>query len=221
MRGGRSSFLGVALVLAGTLASRAAASELAGAEFVGPESCNACHPDAFAAWLQSKHARSIESLSEQQQKDARCLSCHSPNLQDRRVASVSCETCHGGGQYYAAGYVMKDEELVRLVGLQDPSEKGCRSCHDASSPSLRPFDFTAKLKLIDHWTAERQRRERKADASTGAEVPAPLATPAKVAPPPGGVKAPAATTSTGKAPARPPAKSGTKPKPGPRRPKKP
>lgn len=216
MRGGRRSFYGVALVLAGALASSGVAAELAGAEFVGPESCKACHPDAFAAWRQSKHARSIESLSEAQQKDARCLSCHAPNLQDRRVESISCETCHGGGQYYAAQYVMKDPELVRLVGLVDPSEKSCRSCHDASSPSLKPFDFVEKLKLIDHWTVERQRRERRADAST-VEAPAPVAKPAQVVSPPGEGQAPAVTDST-PAPPKPPAKGG-KPKPG-RRPKK-
>ncbi len=50
---------------------------------------------------------------------------------------------------------MKDPELARWVGLQDPSEKSCRSCHDASSPSLKPFDFAEKLKAIDHWTADR------------------------------------------------------------------
>jgi hypothetical protein len=53
---------------------------------------------------------------------------------------------------------MKDPELARLVGLLDPSEKGCRTCHDASSPSLRPFDFASRLKAIDHWSAERARR---------------------------------------------------------------
>ena len=53
---------------------------------------------------------------------------------------------------------MKDSELARLVGLQDPSEKSCRTCHDASSPSLAPFDFVQKLKLVDHWTAERAKR---------------------------------------------------------------
>ncbi|HYV44397.1 MAG TPA: multiheme c-type cytochrome, partial [Myxococcaceae bacterium] len=94
------------------LAGAVSAAELTGTEFVGPESCKACHPDAYAAWRQSKHARAIESLSETQRRDARCLSCHSPNLEDRRVESISCETCHGGGQYYAAGYVMKDQELV-------------------------------------------------------------------------------------------------------------
>src|SRR5262249_39589954 len=44
MRGGRRSFLWVA-VLMGALAWAAGAAELAGTEFVGPESCKACHPD--------------------------------------------------------------------------------------------------------------------------------------------------------------------------------
>jgi len=202
MRGGRRSCLGVAALLAGALASAAFPTELTGTEFVGPESCKACHPDAYAAWRQSKHARAIESLSETQRRDARCLSCHSPNLEDRRVESISCETCHGGGQYYASGYVMKDQELVRLVGLLDPSEKGCRSCHDASSPSLKPFDFVEKLKLIDHWTTERQRREQGKVA--GVDAPAPVAAPSQNPPQEG--QAPAADDT-----ATPPEDDGTPP----------
>src|SRR5262245_52122306 len=92
-------------------------------DFLGAESCKSCHMEAFAAWKLSKHARALDSLSEAQQKDARCLSCHAPNLSDQRTAGVSCETCHGGGQYYSAGYVMRDPELVRLAGLLDASEK--------------------------------------------------------------------------------------------------
>lgn len=140
------------------------ADALAG-DFVGPESCKACHPEAYAAWKQSKHARALDALSPLQQRDARCMSCHAPNVADQRVTQVTCETCHGGGQYYASSYVMKDAELLRLVGLVDPSEKACRTCHDASSPSLRPFDFVEKLKLIDHWSQERARRaEAKGEA---------------------------------------------------------
>lgn len=128
------------------------------ADFTGPESCKACHLQAYEGWKQSKHFRARESLSAQQQKDARCLSCHSPDEAEQSVSNVSCETCHGGGQFYVSSYVMKDAELARLVGLQDPSEKSCRNCHDASSPSLRPFDFVEKLKIIDHWSAERARK---------------------------------------------------------------
>lgn len=129
-------------------------------DFLGAESCQACHPDAYQAWRTSAHARARDALTTPQQRDARCLSCHSPNEADQQVANVSCETCHGGGQYYSARYVMKDAELSRLVGLLDPSEKGCRTCHDGSSPSLQPFDFTSKLKAIDHWSVERAKRDK-------------------------------------------------------------
>ena len=136
----------------------AASAVCSGFDFIGPESCKGCHPEAYQAWKQSKHSRAKESLTALQQKDGRCISCHSPNESDQHTVQVTCETCHGGGQYFASSYVMKDSELARLVGLVDPSEKACRSCHDGSSPSLNPFEFVEKLKLIDHWTAERQRR---------------------------------------------------------------
>jgi len=139
-----------ALLIASFLSGVALAADL-----VGPENCKACHPEAYTLWKQTKHARAEQTLSPQQQKDARCQTCHSPNAADQHVANVSWESCHGGGQYYVASYVMKDPELARWVGLQDPSEKSCRSCHDASSPSLKPFDFAEKLKAIDHWTADR------------------------------------------------------------------
>ena len=96
------------------------------ADFLGPESCKGCHPAAYEAWMQSKHARAGDSLSDAQKTDARCLSCHAPDQGSQGVSHVTCETCHGGGQYYSPAYVMKDAELARLVGLVDPSEKSCR-----------------------------------------------------------------------------------------------
>lgn len=138
--------------------SLAVALPALGHGYLGAESCQGCHPDAYAAWRTSAHSRAREALSSTQLKDARCLSCHSPQEGDKQVENVTCETCHGGGQYYSSRYVMKDSELSRLVGLLDPSEKGCRTCHDSSSPSLKTFDFAAKLKAIDHWTKERERR---------------------------------------------------------------
>ena len=128
------------------------------ADLLGPESCKGCHAEAFAVWSTSKHARCLESLTREQQQDPRCTACHSPNLVDQRVAAVSCETCHGGGQYYVPAFVMKDPELARLVGLLDPGERSCRGCHDPGSPSLRPFDFAVKLKAMDHWSAGRAKR---------------------------------------------------------------
>lgn len=124
------------------------------ADFIGPESCKSCHPAAYEAWKKSQHARALDSLTPQQRRDPRCMSCHSPD-QKQHVAAVSCETCHGGGQFYHPAYVMKDPELARAVGLEDPGEKMCVKCHDANAPGLTPFDFATKLKAIDHWSAER------------------------------------------------------------------
>jgi hypothetical protein len=69
---------------------------------------------------------------------------------------VSCEDCNGAGRVYAVSYVMRDPELARLVGLVDPGERACISCHGESAPSLVRFEYLKKLPLIDHWTRERQ-----------------------------------------------------------------
>ena len=161
----RALLFGLALTLASTLAFAY--------DFLGPETCQGCHPDAYQSWRQSAHSRAKDSLTPAAQKDARCLSCHSPNEAEQRVTGISCEACHGGGQYYAARYVMKDPELSRLVGLTDPSEKGCRTCHDASSPSLKPFDFVTKLKAIEHWapSATKKAAAEKGPLDAGRDKP--------------------------------------------------
>lgn len=149
----------------GLLVALCAGSTARAYDFLGAESCQSCHPDAYTAWKASPHARAKDVLSPTQQRDARCLSCHSPNDVDQKQAGVTCETCHGGGQYYSPRYVMKDPELARLSGLVDPTEKACRACHDASSPSLKPFDFTVKLKALDHWSVERAKRKEPSSAA--------------------------------------------------------
>lgn len=151
------------LTLALLVATVAPARALA-ADFIGSENCKTCHPAAYDAWKDSQHSRAAAALTPKQQKDARCMSCHSPE-QNRGFSDVGCEVCHGGGQFYAPRYVMKDAELSRAVGLVDPSEKMCVKCHDANAPALAPFKFADKLKLIDHWTAEREARKEKAAAA--------------------------------------------------------
>ncbi len=116
---------------------------------VGPETCKACHPSAYEAWLATPHARARESLPERSRNEPRCLSCHAPNAEDG-LAGVSCETCHGAGRLYAAPYVMRDAELARALGLQDPGEKTCLACHTESTPSLVKFEYERKLALIRH-----------------------------------------------------------------------
>ncbi len=116
---------------------------------VGPETCKACHPSAYDAWLATPHARSRDSLPDRSRNESRCLSCHAPDAEDG-LAGVSCESCHGGGRLYAAPYVMRDAELARALGLVDPGDKTCLACHTESTPSLVKFEYDRKVALIRH-----------------------------------------------------------------------
>jgi hypothetical protein len=119
-------------------------------DHVGPETCKACHPAAYEAWLASPHARARDALPERSRAEPRCLSCHAPDAEEG-LPGVSCEACHGPGRAYSAAYVMRDPELARLVGLVDPGEKTCAACHTESTPSLVRFEYERKLPLIRHW----------------------------------------------------------------------
>ncbi len=137
------------------------------ADWVGVQTCKACHPQAVAAWEAGPHAHAASSLTDAQRRDSSCTRCHAPDLPLEPIAEqagarpptpeqragITCESCHGAGQYYSAAYVMRDAELARAVGLVDPpGERSCRACHAAGSPGLQPFDFAARVKLIDHWS---------------------------------------------------------------------
>ena len=120
--------------------------------YIGAETCKVCHPAAYESWRDGPHARALDRLPEQSQKDPRCTSCHAPAL-EQGARGVTCETCHGPGRVYSPAYVMRDRELARAVGLLDPGERTCAACHTESTPSLKPFQYVEKLPLIQHWAA--------------------------------------------------------------------
>ena len=151
---------------------------LAASELVGPESCRSCHQAAYDAWRATAHARAHQSLNAEQRKLPLCLQCHSRDEQragQAQVTGVSCETCHGPGRSYQAEVVMRDRELARLLGLQDPTAASCLACHNADSPSLKSFDAKAAILRIDHWTKEREARSAKKASLDRAVRRSPLA----------------------------------------------
>lgn len=131
------------------------------AEPVGAETCKVCHPAAYDLWRESAHARAWLVLPERSRSDARCTTCHAPEGA-RGQAGVTCESCHGNGQLYSLPFVMRDRELARALGLQDPGEKTCLRCHDEASPSLTRFDYARKLPLVEHGRADREARKAAA-----------------------------------------------------------
>lgn len=145
----RSALPPAAVVL---LAALAAPAPSRAGDYVGAETCKACHPAAYDAWRASPHARARDALPDRSRADPRCLTCHAPALDDG-ISAVSCEACHGPGRLYSAPYVMRDPELARALGLADPGERACAGCHTDSTPSLVKFDYARKLPLIQHGDA--------------------------------------------------------------------
>lgn len=120
---------------------------------VGAQTCATCHPKAYAIWKKGPHASALSRLTPTEQKEPRCLTCHAPE-KAAGFDGVGCEACHGNGRYYFPEYVMRDPELRGLVGLKTPDAATCTRCHDASSPSLVPFDYAKDVARIRHWPAK-------------------------------------------------------------------
>jgi hypothetical protein len=121
-----------------------------GQPYVGAERCRACHATAHAKWASSPHARAHLSVPEARRNDSKCMICHSPDP-GGVFLGVQCESCHGSGRAYSHNFVMKDRGLAKVLGLADPGERRCRSCH--TKHGLRgPWDYEKKKRDIIHWT---------------------------------------------------------------------
>ncbi|SYZ73032.1 putative YVTN beta-propeller repeat-containing protein [Candidatus Zixiibacteriota bacterium] len=130
--------------------------------YVGASKCMMCHKkdNVYPTWLESKHAKAWDSLKPEEQKDEKCVACHSTgkNAAGEMLTGVQCEACHGPGSDYMKMSVMKDKKLALEAGLIMPDEKVCKKCHEnvpAQFASKEPFDF-AKMKLKVHAMAAKE-----------------------------------------------------------------
>ncbi len=97
--------------------------------FVGSDKCQACHPNEFKIWKESKHSHAMEALEKYavrpslRQFDGDCVQCHTigfrfqtgyrnetdtPNLKN-----VGCESCHGPG----SGHIQNPSKKEFLASL--------------------------------------------------------------------------------------------------------
>jgi len=144
-------------------------------EYIGAAKCKMCHnkPETgkqYDQWKTTGHAKAFETLKTPEalkiaqakgiadpSKDQSCLKCHATaainadlNLSITMEEGVSCETCHGPGSAYKSMAVMKSREQSLAKGLIIPDEKLCKKCHNAESPTYKPFDFAVASKAIVH-----------------------------------------------------------------------
>lgn len=141
------SVLVLTLVLAGVSLARADR-----ADWVGSAACGACHPDEYAAWQATPHARAADHLGAQPRR--RCLGCHGTGdaPAGANVAlEVGCESCHGAGADYAADDLMRDRPLALALGLRDLSKTPtaiCASCHRGTGTRLEEPELAVTAESV-------------------------------------------------------------------------
>ncbi|MEW5807718.1 MAG: cytochrome c family protein [Acidobacteriota bacterium] len=111
--------------------------------YVGAEKCKICHKTEFESWAQLKHAKAMEALKPEEQKDPKCLACHSTGhgKTEAVLGGVQCEACHGPGSDYKSPAVMKDPAKAKAAGLIIPDKAACEGCHNAKSPTFKGFNY--------------------------------------------------------------------------------
>ena len=189
----------VALVGTALAAGPPTPEQLAGAKYFGARGCKACHMSRaqgrmYKIWEAGSHASAYDTLGtprgravaaehgvEDPQNDERCLKCHAtafgvPDARRNRrfteTEGVSCESCHGAGQYYRKRQVMCQLVAGTLtresVGLTIPAEATCVGCHNDESPTWSgSFNFEEMLAKIAHPIPE-ARKQKIATEGCGA-----------------------------------------------------
>lgn len=114
-------------------------------DYVGAETCKACHEDQFKDYADTKHAK-LEKLSSWKNKAVGCESCHGPGKahveaggdktkivsfknMTAKATSETCLTCHAG----------KETHNNYRRGEHWRNNVGCTDCHTAHGPKHGGF----------------------------------------------------------------------------------
>lgn len=131
----------------------AAAKKEVKADFIGAAKCIVCHKKdgVGPSWETTAHAKAFSVLSAEQQKNEKCLGCHTTGklATGEMLEGVQCEACHGAGSLYKSMAIMKDKEKSIANGLIMPNEETCVKCHNdkvAAECKAKPFVFKERVK---------------------------------------------------------------------------
>ena len=118
---------------------------------VASTTCAQCHPDAYEAWAETRHAHAVATLREEGKRVPDCLSCHSQIYRSLHVFAddhqepqgVECVTCHRG----PAEQHVKAPSRANIQRAN--SEGACKPCH--TSVNSPEFDYLDYRDRIQHW----------------------------------------------------------------------
>lgn len=124
----------------------AAAGQATG--YAWADACKTCHQPIYDAWARTKHAKSLDRLSANEQQQE-CVGCHvtGPKVPIRQGAKtlnagVQCESCHGAAAAHAA------DPSVRAGLAKKPVSEVCERCHNEKSPRFKGFYYAAMAAIV-------------------------------------------------------------------------
>jgi hypothetical protein len=174
---GAALFVSVFFVLSPALQAEAP-------QFVGAAKCKMCHKAEYESWMATAHAKAFDKLKPEQQKDAKCIKCHTTGFgkaqaEGSELQGVQCEGCHGAGSLYkSATNIMNkakwtadpkgQRKLAVEAGLTDKiDETLCKTCHNPESPTFESFDFAKAHPKIQHKPSAPAAATEKPKTETG------------------------------------------------------
>ncbi len=127
-------------------------AEAARRPWTGSEACKACHPSEHGQWLQTRHAKAMETLvDERKEGELACLTCHATGAGEEGgfrdaastpgLAGVGCESCHGPGGEHVA---------LPSRGYGRTQITTCIGCHNReNSPKFDYYGYRPKIVHAD------------------------------------------------------------------------
>lgn len=151
----------MALSLAAQDAKKEEAKKEAAFEYVGAAKCKGCHKEVHTSWMETKHVKAFDILSDEEKKKEECVGCHSTGkmADGTLIGGVECEACHGPGSAYKSMKIMSkkkwaadpeaQKKLAIEAGLLYPGDKDCRVCHrKEGNVNFKEFNFEKSMPLV-------------------------------------------------------------------------
>jgi hypothetical protein len=146
----------VAVIVSGIVASAflvLAAEPPAGATYLGPETCKACHFKEFKTWQAHKHSKNFSVLQGAEQTNPECLKCHTTGYgkpggfvsleKTPNLTNTGCEACHGPGSAHVEAAKNAPDSGEWDKKISKVLTNACVSCHD---PHVNQKERVAKLR---------------------------------------------------------------------------
>jgi len=132
------------------------------AQYMGSQTCAACHQEESLVWQKTGHAHAWSTLQRQDaDADPKCITCHSVGFgkpsgyrrefKHEKLVNVGCESCHGPGSTHVAE---RSSGQAVTFHFRTLTEADCRSCHYGEFS--RPFEWSEFWPEVAHGPQAKQ-----------------------------------------------------------------